>query len=303
MNTNSDIGNNFNTTGYSPMQTGPSGEEIGLGGSRTGTPIPQSTDVTEMLFNLNERLRQLETGGKSTGHGTPKIGLPEKFAGSISRFRDFVLSVENVFALQPFRYPSDEIKTRFVGTLLSHEALAWFRDVVERKPALLLDYHSFMTDFRAFFDDPNAKQHAAAAIGRLKQSKGSVLVYATKFRRLAHETGFNNDALVDIFRRGLNEEIKDRLSQTLDEPGDLEGFISLCIRIDQRLFDRKLERSTSVSVRQFLPRVPSHQPRSGPAPMDLDMAQTNGPKKLTAEEKKRRRKITFVSIVVRKITS
>ena len=286
MNTNLDTGNNF--TGVAPMQTGPFGEEIGLGGSRTGTPAPQAPDVAEMLFNLNERLRQLETVGKPAGFGTPKIGLPEKFSGSISRFRDFVLSVENVFALQPFRYPTDEVKTRFVGTLLSHEALAWFRDVVERKPALLLNYQSFMEDFRAFFDDPNAKQHAAAAIGRLKQGKGSVLVYATKFRRLAHETGFNNDALVDIFRRGLSEEIKDRLSQTLDEPGDLEGFIALCIRIDQRIFDRKLEKSSSLTPRQFVPRVHYQQQRADPVPMDLDSAQMHGAKKLTAEERKRR---------------
>ena len=134
-----------------------------------------------------------------------------------------------MFALQPTRYPTDEIKCRFVGTLLIHEALAWFRDIVERKPGLLSNYNAFILDFKSYFDDPNAKRHASAAIQRLKQLKGSVLVYSSKFRRLAYDTGFNNDALVDIFRRGLNDDIKDRLAQSLEEPTELEEFISLCI--------------------------------------------------------------------------
>ena len=250
---------NFNetmsNTGYSPAG-GPSLEEIANDGSRAGTPIPASPEVSGLLLNLNQRLQLLESRGSSPGssnHGVPKIGLPEKFSGNISRCRDFVLSVENVFALQPGRYPSDEIKSRFVGTLLTHEALAWFRDIVERKPHLLSNFHSFILDFRAYFDDPNAKRHAAAAIGRLKQAKGSVLVYSSKFRRLAYDTGFNNDALVDIFRRGLNDDIKDRLSQALDEPSELEEFVALCNRIDQRLYDRRIEK-TGQFTRSFTPR-------------------------------------------------
>ena len=85
-------------------------------------------------------------------------------------------------------YRYDEIKTRFIETLLTHEALAWFRDVLERKSDLLRNYPQFVFEFKTFFEDPNAQRHAADALGRLKQGKGSCLSYATKFRRLAYET-------------------------------------------------------------------------------------------------------------------
>ena len=190
-----------------PAPSGPFSEDASQGGSRPATLLVSQPELSGLLMNLNQRLIQLESSGStniSHGYsslGMPKVGLPERFGGSISRCRDFLLSVENVFALQPQSYPSDVIKTRFIGTLLTNEALSWFRDIVERKPFLLDDYNSFISDFKAYFDDPNAKRHAAASLVRLKQGKGSVLTFATKFRRLSYDTGFNNDALVYIPER------------------------------------------------------------------------------------------------------
>jgi hypothetical protein len=109
---------------------------------RSNTPV--GTDFNELLNNLNARLQYLEVQNRSTpvvNHGlSPKVSLPEKFSGSITKFRDFLISVENIFALQPGRYGSDQIKTRFIGTLLTNEALSWFRDVVLNKAYLLDNY-------------------------------------------------------------------------------------------------------------------------------------------------------------------
>ena len=77
----------------------------------------------------------------------------------------------------------------------------------------------------------------------MKQGKTSCLAYATKFRRLAYETGFNNGALVNFFRKGLNDDLKDRLANALEEPDELEEFIALCVKIDQRLYDRRVEKA------------------------------------------------------------
>jgi Retrotransposon gag protein len=219
-------------------------------GSRVQSPVPPAiatpSDVNELLLNLNARLQSLEARNVAapvvSSGLSPKVSLPEKFGGSISRFRDFIISIENIFALQPARYATDQIKTRFTGTLLCNEALSWFRDVVQNKVYLLDDYSQFILDFTALFDDPNAKRHACTSLKRLRQGRGSVLAYSAKFRRLASETGYNEDALLDIFRFGLSEDIKDILSTSLNEPSGLDDFIKFGVRIDQRLYDRKLER-------------------------------------------------------------
>jgi hypothetical protein len=260
------------------------------GESRPVTPL--NSDVSNLLFNLNQRLLQLE----SIGPAFPNlnVALPERYNGSIGRCRDFMLSVENLFALQPGKYCNDEIKTRFIGTLLSHEALAWFRDIVERRPSLLRNYPSFIMEFKSFFEDPNTQRHAADALGRLKQGKGSCLSYATKFRRIASDTGFNKDALINFFRKGLNEDIKDRLAATLEEPSGLEEYIALCVKIDQRLYDRRVEKTGTVKNFSTAPRFFSRPP-SGPTPMDLDAAQ---PKKRNGDTI-----LNYVCIAGKRITN
>jgi hypothetical protein len=281
------------------------------------------SDLSEILKNLYGRLELLETRNqilesRNVGlgaHPAPKVSLPEKFNGTVGKCRDFLISVENVFALQPSRYGSDQIKTRFIGTLLSQEALAWFRDVVQNKSYLLDDYHLFVQEFKSLFDDPNAQRHACAALKRLKQSKGSVLVYSSKFRRLAPDTGYNEQALLDIFRAGLSDEVKDVLASTLEEPDNLESFINFCVKIDQRLYDRKIERGQNYHSRTVLYPGSNYKSRetpiSGPSqsfrgrpphgiqnptPMDLDavfIKDSKGHKHLSVEEKQRRRDLNL----------
>lgn len=89
----------------------------------------------------------------------PKFSLPEKFKGQHSRFRDFLISVENIFALDPSRFPSQEVQVRFIGTLLADEALSWFRSLAlsHDKAYLLRDYNSFILEFRQLVATPGQR--------------------------------------------------------------------------------------------------------------------------------------------------
>jgi transposase InsO family protein len=257
------------------------------------SPAPSVPDETvrQLLNNLNARLATLETAPsepyQSVGQ-TPKVALPEKFDGSISKCRRFISSVENVFAIQPARYGTSEIRTRFIGTLLTGDALTWFSGVVDYTPDLLSDYQNFIDEFRNLFDDPHAQRHACNSLKRLRQGKFSVTSYSAKFRHLAFETGYNDLAKMDIFRSGLNEDVKDVLATSFVEPDTLEDLIKLCVKIDQRLYDRRLERKTRISS-NYSDRQPSGG-ISAAVPMDLDHLATQKTKngKLTREERERR---------------
>jgi hypothetical protein len=54
------------------------------------------------------------------------VALPERYNGNGGRCRDSLLAVDNLLAIQIHSYSNNEIKTRFIGTLLINEALAWF---------------------------------------------------------------------------------------------------------------------------------------------------------------------------------
>lgn len=262
--------------------------------------LNSSEDLGSLLNHLFQRMGHLETQLSSTQrvpatNKHPKVALPEKFDGSIGKCRDFVASVENIFALQPSCFATDEAKTRFIGTLLTKDALSWFRDLVERNSDLLSKYDAFMEDFQLLYSDPHKQRHAQSSLKRLKQGKGSVLTYSSRFRRLALDTGHNAEALRDQFREGLNDDVKDVLASNLTEPDQFEDFIRYCIKIDNRLYDRKLEKTsfksgntTFRSVQRFQGFRTNPDTQNQSVPMELDAITTDAVKKLSKAERDRR---------------
>lgn len=222
----------------------------------------------------------------------PKVALPDKFDGTIGKFRDFIVSVKNVFAMQAASFPTDGLRTRFVGSLLTRDALSWFRTLVEADSPLLENFDAFIKDLSSHYGDPHSRRHAQDSLGRLRQQKLPVVAYAARFRRLAADTGYNDDALLTIFRRGLNDEIKDVLAGLVDEPDKLEEFIHLAAKIDQRLTDRRLEKTGSKAhPRSDKPQNALPNPHTGPVPMEVDSAAVStkkGKRSLTPEERAHR---------------
>jgi hypothetical protein len=197
-------------------------------------------------------------------------------------------SLENFLILKAATYQSEEIKVRFVGTLLAKDALAWFSTLVSEGSPLLSDWNMFLQEFKNLFENPHARKQAQASIQRLKQGKGSVLTYASRFRALKMDTGYNAEALISTFRRGLNDSVQDVIATSLEEPTDLEQFINLAIKIDNRLYSRKMERSSSAHP----PSMPSTSYTKPVAqrsdPMDLGAISRPSNGKLTREERDRR---------------
>jgi len=280
-------------------------ENTNMENPTASTQLPSQSILEELsgvLQNLSQRLQNLESRSPvlesapllfqptaSPSGAAPKVALPEKFGGTIRKYRDFIISVENIFCLQPLSYPTDEVKCRFIGTLLTGDALAWFRNIVEYETYRLKDYSNFKKDFKEMFDDPNSIRHACAQLDHLQQGKGSVSSYAIVFRRLASETGYNEAALRHNFIKGLSDDNKNALSKAQDEPERLEDLIRFCVKMDQRIYDRKKE----IKFKPFNQSYKSSPVfAAGPSPMDLDAITTGTQrakfKKLTAVEKQRR---------------
>ena len=174
-----------------------------------------------------------------------KVSLPDKFDGNPAHYDVFISSLDNFFTLKARDYSTPEIKVRTVGTLLSSHALQWFGTLIKEKSGLLKDYGLFMDELKRLFSDPNAKTKAQILLKRLKQGSASVIQYSTRFRSIVIDTDYNEAAKMSAFRSGLSDQIKDILATTLADPETLEDLISLAIKIDTRIFDRKMEAAIS----------------------------------------------------------
>lgn len=60
---------------------------------------------------------------------------------------------------------------------------------------------------------------------------------------MAAESGWNAEALQGVFLKGLSEQVKDELVARVD-PASLDILISLAIRTDNRLCERRRERAS-----------------------------------------------------------
>jgi hypothetical protein len=204
--------------------------------------------------------------------------------------------------MQPRTYADDSTRVGLVGSLLTDTALAWFSPLIESSSPLLSNYDAFMAEFAASFGESDRSRVAATQLRQLRQGSRPVAAYAAEFRQLACEVGWGDAALVDAFRYGLREDVKDLLL-TLPDAASLSEITAQAVRCDNRLFERRRERLQAVrsnynppmaqpaSPWQNLTQTPPGalqqlQPSAGD-PMQVDVARS-GP--LSAAEKTRRRR-------------
>lgn len=222
----------------------------------------------------------------------PKIPVPERFNGNRKNYRTFMSQVDAIFTLNASRFPDDKTKIIYIGSLLTGDAAKWFEAMTRSETGNLMnDYKVFKTIFEQLFSDPYSEANACRELKKLRQGSLSATAYAMKFLSLSVDTKYNEPALLEYFRSGLNPQIKDILATTVNLPQKFEPFMNFVIGIDNRLYERRqeqrFERSTNFGESNY-------RQQQQPTPMEIDSIQlrNNNSKprrRLTEAEKQYRR--------------
>lgn len=264
--------------------------------------------LNQHVMSQQSRVEGLQQAGVSTSQPRePQVPMPEHYSGQPGRLRDFLLAVQTIFEIQLSRFGQDRTKILFVGTLLDGPPLSWFRALREEKPEpiQMQSFVSFCEALVLSFGDPNIVASAQRRLRLCAQGNRPASVFASEFRRIARDTGFNDQALREAFRRNLSSEVKDHLVFT-EEPQTLQDLMHLAIKVDTRLFERRSERSQERRHRLTFPEaypralppslprafpppaVASSSPTLRPSPMEIGSVGRRGP--LSEDEKARRRR-------------
>uniref|UniRef100_A0A3Q1FJ22 Retrotransposon gag domain-containing protein n=1 Tax=Acanthochromis polyacanthus TaxID=80966 RepID=A0A3Q1FJ22_9TELE len=158
-------------------------------------------------------------------------------------------------------------------SLLSGAGLRWGSAVWQKNGPACRSYAAFTEEMRQVFDHPVQGAEAEKRLGALTQGGQSVAEYAVEFQTLAASCDWNDAALRYSFHHGLNDELKDQLASK-EETTDLKSLIDLAIRLDNRLRERRREKTQSRSY----PGTPSISSPHWPTP-------PLGRARLTEEEK------------------
>lgn len=171
----------------------------------------------------------------------PCLSSPHPFGGDFETCATFIMQCELVFTHQPSRYTSDAARVAYVTNLLTGRAAQWAAASWSMGASFRHSYREFVAELRKMFHHPVRGKDPGARLASIQQGSGSVADYSVDFRLAAAESGWNDPALRVAFRRGLCEAVKDQLA-TREEPASLDDLVSLAIRIDGRLNERRRER-------------------------------------------------------------
>ncbi len=138
--------------------------------------------------------------------GYSKVAKPDFFYGDRNKLDDWLNQVM-LFLRQERIQP--EQKTFTAVSYLRGEAQQWIRprlnDALEHKKdtgGMFSDFDNFLSEIRGIYGLSNDKQVAIRIVQQLTQ-KTSASTYTAKFKEYAVKTGWNDQALVSMYYRGL----------------------------------------------------------------------------------------------------
>lgn len=234
-----------------------------------------------------------------------KVKVPDSFSGERSKLRGFLIQVDLYLTFNNKRFASDTERILWVVTLLQGAALNWIEgfvqdylentnkygqisnDTMEDKTVEIFStWKGFVKNIKATFGEVDEHRTAERAIQTLKQ-RGAATTYTAEFQRYSTKTGWNDDALRAQYYRGLKDGIKDELLRR-GKPNSLEALIKLAVEIDNRFYERSLEKKglydTGHSKRYSQPQGNNQQKNHWPQPMELD---ATGRKELSPQDRQK----------------
>lgn len=206
-------------------------------------PTDHGTHTPEHIHRPERELTTFTTSLTANNKiSEPKVSQPEHYSGQRSKLSTFITQVSMVIALQGSRFPTEQSKIFYAGSFLRDTAFLWFQPYVgaHNPPAFMESFTLFCDELRRTFGDPDEERTAERQLYALRQ-RGSVTNYIADFMRYSVQVRWNDEAKASQFYRGLKDTIKDEFAR-IGRPHSLQHLQDAAIRIDNRLYERQVER-------------------------------------------------------------
>ncbi|ESK93867.1 hypothetical protein Moror_13021 [Moniliophthora roreri MCA 2997] len=208
-------------------------EAMSEGGSSTLKPKPREDRTqTQMMIEISTAV--LEEMEKKKNKGS-KVASPDPFKGDRKDTKRFLMEVEIYLRMHPTEYDNDEKKCLFLLSYLrGKNTEAWKKTqsqkIFEPKSGeTVLMFAALKDKFKKHYLLADIQAEAQIKIEEAKMTDRADN-YVNNFRVMADESGYNDQALIHIFRKGLPNSLSAKiLNQPQGRPTDLEGWYEAAI--------------------------------------------------------------------------
>lgn len=266
------------------------------------TPAPTANPSTQQPGTKNNNHQDDDSDEEEVRKQYPKVKMPDPYDGNRGTLIRFLAQVNIYLTFNDRLFEYEFEKVLWTGALLRGSAFDWFSpfliDYTRNKNAegrvlttakeetkrMFCSMDNFADGLSQVFGDIDQDQNATRSLLNLKQ-KGSAAHYTATFQQHAIRVNWNDDSLRAQYYKGLKDVIKDEMARS-DRPENLGLMMEMAIRIDNRMYERTLERKGYYEPKKS---KAYSQPKSRwPEPMELDATRVgNRPSK---EEMDKRRK-------------
>jgi hypothetical protein len=261
---------------------------------------------------------------QTSGGTNVRANKPDTYHGDRNKLEAWLLQVDRYFHLEGDKI-EDEDKVVWASTFFRGDAEKWANPFIRRymdttivdggNTNLVEDWTTFKTKMREVFSPFKEDVIAEQKIQKLRQTK-SAADYTTEFQQYKTLIDWDDNALMRMYRQGLKPAVRMELMRSGSSLKTLNELINEAIRVDNELYELKLEerlytgnrapqdtsnrprpnfrRSHPNQGRQrsYTPRIPGQYRTYGPEPMHLDNL-NKGPGKLKfSHDKGNKKKFT-----------
>jgi len=158
------------------------------------------------------------------------------FAGDRRYLKGFLAKMNLIFMISPDRFPTDETKVIYVISRLYGNAMNWAASLIENQDPCLLNYDAFIAKINSVYGSFDSTFVANQKLRTIRQRRvGDVRNYILEFNRYADESSWNEEAKMDAFLAGLNDQIANRILEMFPGPKSLSAMQTIAARIDSRI--------------------------------------------------------------------
>lgn len=197
--------------------------------------------LQEFTRRRSPRAEPISDDGELSSTRESFVPSPVPYGGASGGCRGFMLQCGFVFGQQLRMYASDNAKVAYMVALLRDRALVWAEAWLHRRSARVA-YERFVEEFKRVFDHPVYTRDVVQRLLSLRQGSSSVAEYSVEFQILATESGWDSEALKGIYCCSLSDLLRDELA-VREEPDSFEELITLTIKLDNRMRERRRERN------------------------------------------------------------
>jgi len=162
--------------------------------------------------------------------------LKDGFAGDRKYLKGFLAKMKLIFLLYPERYQEEEAKVIYVISRLYGNAMNWAATLIDNQDPCLNNYDAFVEKLKAFYGNNDESFVANQMLRRIKQKNiGGASGYILEFNKYADVSTWNEQAKMDAFMVGLNDQVANRILEMFPGPRNLSSMQTIASRIDSRL--------------------------------------------------------------------